>query len=858
MMDSRQHGSHFDHTIGTLYKMAGGATGTTLGLVSGYRKPVLTKQQRLQQEFEAPWLRLLRSFSVDVEDLAGAEAALEFLQRRLDRLDSDARVSKQQSEAHQTALDAAETENNAVKQQLIQLQQNFEAWRADVESKLTTQVAALQALLRNETAAKQAALASLDQQQHASMAHQAAFDCERKAKEEAHTAVAAAEEAAACDKAALAELSAANRKLHEALIASQGEKQAAVARLESERKANEAVLADEQKGKEEAQAALALQSLANQKLQKALSASQKERQAAVAQLASERKAIEAVLAEEQKDKKEAQAQLASERKAHKVFLADEQKGKKVVQASLQNAQEGAKRISAAKCALEQEVKRMAQSALAREAKLKQDSSTATESLKAALTEAKTAKQTAVANFLAESNARSRDQVEHAERVLKLGSVMDKKDDHVASLQHMVVYYRDRCGMTPKQGSVYDAPDPDEEYPLQDPMFVMGEEVPSDEQDHYMELARQCVDNRWDPINAWDRWLPQLPLVESLGEGLRRPANNNEWLPFPQIEFARPRVMYGEPVGRGAQGVVFPGRRGKSQTTSIAIKVFENTPKALFDQEWSQLVAAQALNTNVVRLIRDMHPLWDSSARRGYMFLKFAQGGDLEGWLVKARESAGIGFPPCAHECIPYTPPQQAQVVSMIRDLFQGLRHLHSLNIVHNDVKPHNCLLQHQDNFLKLADLANSVRLETGLPGAQFEVAPEGTEAYMAPERLAVWSPEMCLPQKGRKYTAQEVFAGDVWAGGITAFKLLLGRPYTLPTCSPACFYLEGDAQQMTRALQRHKRGLCQQDVLLQHVTQVWGRDAMDLLAATLHYEPAERCTAAQALSLPFLAQTNLE
>ena len=89
----------------------------------------------------------------------------------------------------------------------------------------------------------------------------------------------------------------------------------------------------------------------------------------------------------------------------------------------------------------------------------------------------------------------------------------------------------------------------------------------------------------------------------------------------------------------------------------------------------------------------------------------------------------------------------------------------------------------------------------GLPGAQFEVAPEGTEAYMAPEQLAVWSPEMCLPQKGRKYTAQEVFAGDVWAGGITAFRLLLGRPYTLPTCSPACFYLEGDAQQMTRALQ---------------------------------------------------------
>ena len=72
---------------------------------------------------------------------------------------------------------------------------------------------------------------------------------------------------------------------------------------------------------------------------------------------------------------------------------------------------------------------------------------------------------------------------------------------------------------------------------------------------------------------------------------------------------------------------------------------------------------------------------------------------------------------------------------------------------------------------------------------------------MAPERLAVWCPEMCLPQKGKKYTAQEVFAGDVWAGVITAFRLLLGRPYILTSCSPSNFHLERDAQQMTTALQ---------------------------------------------------------
>ena len=45
---------------------------------------------------------------------------------------------------------------------------------------------------------------------------------------------------------------------------------------------------------------------------------------------------------------------------------------------------------------------------------------------------------------------------------------------------------------------------------------------------------------------------------------------------------------------------------------------------------------------------------------------------------------------------------------------QGLQQLHALNIVHNDVKPHNCLLKLKDKFLKLADLANSVQLQTGM------------------------------------------------------------------------------------------------------------------------------------------------
>ncbi len=81
----------------------------------------------------------------------------------------------------------------------------------------------------------------------------------------------------------------------------------------------------------------------------------------------------------------------------------------------------------------------------------------------------------------------------------------------------------------------------------------------------------------------------------------------------------------------------------------------------------------------------------------------------------------------------------------------------------------------------------------------------------------------------------------------------MDRPCVLHTVCKCCSLTPA---LLLLLLQRHKRGLCQHDVLLQHVTQVWGRDAVDLLAEVLHYEPDERCTAAQALAMPFLAQTD--
>ena len=54
-------------------------------------------------------------------------------------------------------------------------------------------------------------------------------------------------------------------------------------------------------------------------------------------------------------------------------------------------------------------------------------------------------------------------------------------------------------------------------------------------------------------------------------------------------------------------------------------------------------------------------------------------------------------------------------------------------------------------------------------------------------------------------------------------------------------------------LQMNRTHQLEQDALIRHVATEWGQDAVDLLARALHLEPGMRCTAVEALAMPFLA-----
>jgi len=44
-------------------------------------------------------------------------------------------------------------------------------------------------------------------------------------------------------------------------------------------------------------------------------------------------------------------------------------------------------------------------------------------------------------------------------------------------------------------------------------------------------------------------IPKQTEVESVGEGLRMPANKDQWLRFPKVAGVQPRILYGEAVHR---------------------------------------------------------------------------------------------------------------------------------------------------------------------------------------------------------------------------------------------------------------------------------------------------------------------
>eukprot|EP01022_Parablepharisma_sp_SALTPOND_P002288 TRINITY_DN1093_c0_g1_i1.p3 TRINITY_DN1093_c0_g1~~TRINITY_DN1093_c0_g1_i1.p3 ORF type:complete len:303 (-),score=27.15 TRINITY_DN1093_c0_g1_i1:2710-3618(-) len=108
---------------------------------------------------------------------------------------------------------------------------------------------------------------------------------------------------------------------------------------------------------------------------------------------------------------------------------------------------------------------------------------------------------------------------------------------------------------------------------------------------------------------------------------------------------------------------------------------------------------------------------------------------------------------------------------VIKQIFEGLSYMHSMNFLHRDLKPANILLKSfrcLENSVKLADFGLSTKLESEPCFNPTERC--GTRSYMAPELI-----------QGKRYSFVRLLsylqrqAVDIWAVGIVMYVLLTGK-----------------------------------------------------------------------------------
>ena len=187
------------------------------------------------------------------------------------------------------------------------------------------------------------------------------------------------------------------------------------------------------------------------------------------------------------------------------------------------------------------------------------------------------------------------------------------------------------------------------------------------------------------------------------------------------------------LGEGASAQVWKAADTKANNLIVALKVF--SAKSGMDTYGIQNFAKEFTAVHDLNHTNLLKPLsYDICNGTPYLVLQYCENGSSKGMIGQAEEE---------------------DVIKLLHDVAAGLEYLHDHDIVHQDIKPDNILLDDNCNFL-VTDFGISVA-SSGDSSASSGSA--GTTAYMAPERFD---------------GTPAVKASDIWSLGATAFELATG------------------------------------------------------------------------------------
>jgi serine/threonine protein kinase len=219
----------------------------------------------------------------------------------------------------------------------------------------------------------------------------------------------------------------------------------------------------------------------------------------------------------------------------------------------------------------------------------------------------------------------------------------------------------------------------------------------------------------------------------------------------------------------------------------------------------------------------------------------------------------------------------SQVQCVMRGLLSALSHLHSLQVLHRDVKPSNLLLSpHAPHDVFLADFGScrDLSLQPAIASSCPLTPTVSTRWYRAPELLL---PPSCSSSSSSSASCPYGFAVDMWAAGCVMAEMLSGcallsggsdweqlglivRLLGSPTAQDRQQLQQETADMDWEEVQGLGLRSWLQDLLLDDDGQDEnGKEereaAVDLLERLLCWSPQRRLTAAVALQHPFFTRT---
>ena len=198
-----------------------------------------------------------------------------------------------------------------------------------------------------------------------------------------------------------------------------------------------------------------------------------------------------------------------------------------------------------------------------------------------------------------------------------------------------------------------------------------------------------------------------------------------------------RYLLKKPLGRGGFSEVW---LANDQWTGLDVAVKVYAPGQGMDDDGLKDFSkelANVYNLNHTNLLKPQHV--DSWAGMPYLIMAFCENGSCYKYVGKLTEE---------------------EAWKLIGDVAAGLAYLHSQEVIHQDIKPDNILIDSNGNYL-ITDFGISVQARSTLRQSVSNATGSGTTAYMAPERFSK--------------DPQPIKASDIWSLGATLYELVTGR-----------------------------------------------------------------------------------